>query len=279
MSRTIHKPEVLLFSASLALLLLAWLAPPLAQPAHYHQFADQRSWLGIPRAMDVLSNLPFAGFGLAGLLCLWRLPVAALARVQRRLAALFFSGLLLTAVGSAGYHWQPDDAGLALDRGGMAVAFAGLLGLAVAGRISARAGTLVALTVLLLGPLGVWVWLQAGNALPWVLLQFGGLALLLVLAGLRPLPGAPAVRWGAVILVYAVAKALELADPAVFEFSGQLLSGHSLKHLVAAAAAWPVIRAVRQLGQNPADGAGPRPGARGAAAAQQTTRGEERLER
>jgi hypothetical protein len=33
--------------------------------------------------------------------------------------ALFFTGLLLTAAASSWYHWQPDDAGLAVDRCGM----------------------------------------------------------------------------------------------------------------------------------------------------------------
>lgn len=250
MNRSIRTPEVLLLIASLALGLLAWLAPPLAQPAHYHQFADQRGWLGIPLAMDVLSNLPFAGFGLVGLLCLWRQPNAALARVHRRLAALFFGGLLLTAVGSTAYHWQPDDAGLAMDRIGMAVAFAGLLGLGVAGRISTRAGTLMALAVLLLGALSVGVWAQTGNVLPWGVLQFGGLSLLLALVWLQPLNGALAVRWGAVILIYAAAKALEQADHAVYAWTQQLVSGHSLKHVVAAMAACPVIQALTRLGQN-----------------------------
>lgn len=244
MTHPLRKPEALLLGAGLALLLLAWLLPPLAQPAHYHQFADQRSWLGIPCTLDVLSNLPFALFGLAGLLHLRHLPAGSLQPGQRLLAALFFGGLLFTAACSAWYHWQPDDAGLAVDRFGISVAFAGLLGLGVAGRISARAGGLTALAVLLLGPFSVWVWSVSGNVLPWGMLQFGSMALLLGLAWVRPLPGALAVRWGAVILIYAVAKLFELADSVVFEFSGQFISGHTLKHVVASLAAWPVLAAL-----------------------------------
>ena len=45
---------------------------------------------------------------------------------------VFCAGLVLTALCSAIYHWEPDNAGLGLDRLGMAVAFAGLLGLAAA---------------------------------------------------------------------------------------------------------------------------------------------------
>lgn len=250
MNPPLRRSEICLLAAGLVLVLLAWLANPMAQPALYHVFADQRGWLGVPFAMDVLSNLPFAGFGLAGLLYLRRQRAARLDAVQLSLAALFFGGLLLTAVCSAWYHWQPDDAGLAVDRLGMATVFAGLLGLAVAGRISARAGALTALAALLLGPLSVWVWAVSGNVLPWGLMQFGGLALLLGLAWRKPLPGALAVRWGALILIYAVAKVLELSDAAVFEFSGQHVSGHTLKHVVASFVAWPVIAALGRLGQN-----------------------------
>src|SRR5918992_1292487 len=42
--------------------------PPMSQPMAYHNMADQRALLGIPNALNVLSNLPFAVVGLMGLL-------------------------------------------------------------------------------------------------------------------------------------------------------------------------------------------------------------------
>lgn len=244
------RSAVPLWLGVLALVLLAAFLPPLAQHAHFHAFADQRAWLGLPCALDVLSNLPFALFGLLGLHVLRRVPATALARPQRQLAALFFGGLIVTALCSAWYHWAPDNAGLVVDRLGMTVAFAGLLGLGVATHVSGRAAGWFAAAVLLCGPLAVWVWAASGNLLPWALLQGGGMVLLLVLAVLPPLRGALAVRWGLVITIYAVAKALEQYDAAVFAAAGQFVSGHSLKHLVAAFAAWPVINALHLLGQN-----------------------------
>lgn len=245
--------EWTLLAACGALLLLACLGPALAQPAGYHHFADQRALWGIPHALDVLSNLPFALLGLAGLGALVTRP--RIGRTELACAALFFAGLTVTAVGSAVYHWQPDDAGLVLDRLGMVLPFAGLLGLAVAGRVSGRAGALMALAVLGFGPLSVWAWAATGNVLPWAAVQFGGVGLMLWLATRRLLPGALAVRWGVVIALYALAKLLELADPAVLELSGGWVAGHSLKHLVASLAALPVIGAlgrVTKSGQNPA---------------------------
>jgi hypothetical protein len=46
------------------------------------------------------------------------------------------------------------------------------------------------------------------------------------------------------IAIYALAKLLELGDHAVYEWTGQLVSGHSLKHVVASFAAWPVVSAL-----------------------------------
>lgn len=244
------RSAVPLWLGALALLSLAAFMPPLTQAPHFHDFADQRSWLGLPCALDVLSNLPFAFFGVWGLRTLGCVQAPALDQTQRQLAALFFAGLIVTALCSAWYHWQPDNAGLAADRLAMTVAFAGLLGLGTATHVGARAGQGLALAVLLCGPLAVGAWAASGNLLPWALLQGGGMVLLLVLAVMRPLPGALALRWGAVIAIYAVAKVLEQYDVAVYAATGQLVSGHSLKHLVAAFAAWPVIKALHLLGQN-----------------------------
>ncbi|CAM3420321.1 hypothetical protein [Polaromonas hydrogenivorans] len=221
----VRRRERKLLGAALLMVLLAVAGPALMQPASFHDFADQRAWGAIPHAMDVLGNLPFAAWGMAGL---W-----ALARAVRQravdgasvgLAGLFFAGLVVTAGVSAFYHWQPDDAGLVWDRMGMALAAA----------------------VLLLGPVTVQVWAASGNLLPWGVLQIGGMALILGLAGLPPAWPAPGlrIRWALVIALYALAKLLELADHAVFDLTGQFLSGHSLKHVVASFAAWPVVLAV-----------------------------------
>jgi hypothetical protein len=244
--RKLSDTEAALTTASAALLAAALLGPTLEQPANFHAFADQRVLLGIPNAMDVLSNLPFAVAGLLGLYGLWSLPPRSVSNVQRAMAALFFGGLLFTAAGSAWYHWQPDDFGLVGDRSGMAVAFAGALGLAAAGRVSARAGAALGLLVLVLAPFSIQA-SEAGNLLPWAVLQFGGAALLLWLALLRPRYWALDIRWGLVIAAYAAAKLLEMNDAEVFRWTDEWVSGHTLKHVVAGLAPWPVLAAVLAL--------------------------------
>jgi hypothetical protein len=242
--------EMTLLAAVLGLVGLALFGPFITQPAHQHGFADQRMWGGIPFAMDVLSNLSFAVWGLAGGLALFGLLRRVKLNTEHALAGLFFAGLVMTTAASSWYHLQPDDAGLGVDRLGMVIAFAGLLGMAVAGRVSHSAGAATAATMLLLGPLSVWFWLNSGNVLPWLVIQFGGMALIVWMAFIRPPHGALDVRWGVVIAVYVIAKLLEAADHQVYELTSHAISGHTLKHLVASFAALPVLNAVRSaLGQ------------------------------
>jgi hypothetical protein len=248
-----------------ALLVIAFVGPALPPPeAGAAPFADRRSWHGLPNAMDVLSNLPFAALGVWGLRWLhWHdqahehvqdaVPLHhAVAQPPVNLldcAWMFFAGLVITAAGSAFYHLQPDALRLAADRAGMTVAFAGLIGCAVCERVSARAGWPAAWFVLGAGLLAVAVCQETGNVMPWALVQFGGMLLVLVLALTRPAQGAIGLRLGWVIFFYALAKLFELSDRAIYEATHHLLAGHSLKHLTAALAALPVLHALQAMGR------------------------------
>ena len=216
--------------------------------AHGHPFVDARTLLGLPNAMDVLSNLPLALAGLSGLL----------ARRDRSLpgatqlaAQVFFVGLLLTGCGSAWYHWAPDADGLVWDRLGMAVTFAGALGLAVSERVGQAPARSTLWITLSLATVSAALPLWTANVLPWAVVQFGGMALIVWLSLRSSVPGAAGIRLGALIGLYALAKLLELGDEAVFHATDEWVSGHSLKHLAAALAAVPVLVGLRRL-PNPA---------------------------
>lgn len=246
------------------LLLIGIVGPvlPAAEVAIALVFADTRSWHGLPNAMDVLSNLPFLLMGCWGLYWLNRIdrahhealsgfPLAPPASDPPDntldCAWLFFAGLIATAAGSAFYHLAPDAPRLAADRAGMAVAFAGLIGMAVCERVSQRAGWPAAWFVLTTGLLSAEIAQETGNVLPWALVQFGGMALVLTLALSRPISGAVGLRLGWVIAAYVLAKALELADQPIYEATQGVISGHTLKHLCAAMAALPVLTALQRL--------------------------------
>lgn len=219
--------------------------------AHGHPFADARVLWGLPNAMDVLSNLPLMG---AGALGLWALSSRRVALETGWALHVFFAGLLLSGVGSAGYHANPTSLGLVADRMGMAVAFAGALSLAVAERVGARPVAGVLSLTLVTALVSAVLPLTHDNVLPWSVVQFGGVAAMAWAACCRPVSGAIGVRLGALIALYALAKVLETGDAAVFHATGECVSGHSLKHVAAALAAAPVLAAMKRLPlrQNPA---------------------------
>lgn len=210
--------------------------------AHGHPFIDARTLLGVPNALDVLTNAPFVIAGLWGLLILrnHRVP-----RAMQQAACAFFIGLLFTGFGSTWYHWAPDATGLVWDRLGMAVSFAGALALAVAERVGPVPARQALRVMLPIAVLSAILPATHGNVLPWAVVQFGGMVLFVWLALQRPAVGAIGIRLGALIGLYALAKALELGDATVFHATAETISGHSLKHLAAACAAWPVVAALR----------------------------------
>lgn len=236
----------LLSAATLLFALALLLHGPIPQWSSYHDFADRRSWFGVPNAADVLSNLPFLLIGAWA----W----AALRDAPWRLFALAIGA---TAFGSAGYHWAPDNTSLVFDRLPIAAACAWLTCLFLAERVDPRwARPAVLGAALVAAAASVLQWWASeqvgrGDLRAYLFVQF--LPMLLVVAGLtmrlRPL-SANAVSdaaWWTTLALYAAAKALELADHAVLQ-AGGLVSGHTLKHLLAAAAAAWLLRAAIRSG-------------------------------
>ncbi len=199
----------------------ALLVPRTPQPLSYHQFADQRSWLGIPNLGNVASNIVFLVAGLWGLAFL----ASESSREQflepreRWPYFLVFLGLVLTAFGSAYYHLAPDNARLVWDRLPMTVVFMPLV--------------------------GVLQWYSteqqgAGDLRFYLAVQLYAV-LALIVAMLLP----PRYTRGSDLLVvaglYVLAKICESADRQIFSL-GHFVSGHTIKHLSAGAAGFWILR-------------------------------------
>ncbi len=233
-------------NVGLALVVFAaiWLfMPAIGQQQSYHQFADSRAWRGIPNAADVLSNLAFVAVGLLGFYRVQQTP-RPLPPVVRISLNVFFLGLFITGFGSAYYHWNPNDETLVADRLPMTVAFAGVFGAILAERVSARSGMVVLLLMLVVGPASVFFWRATGDLSLYVVVQFGGMAGILLLlsftkAGHDPFP------WWALLAWYAVSKLVESGDVLIWNASRELFAGHALKHLAAATGGLAIANALR----------------------------------
>lgn len=225
--------------------------------AHGHPFVDARSWWGIPNTLDVLSNLPMLLVGLWGMARIGRTrPHTSLFASQaRRSALLAFAGLVLTWTGSSVYHWHPVPATLVLDRLGMAVTFAGVLGWAVAERLPVLGATRFAGRVMAAGVVSAVLPVWGDRVMPWAVLQFGGLALVLAHAALTLHEGPDRWTfkspWLALVGCYVLAKWLEMQDEQVFIWTHQRVAGHTLKHLAAACALMPLALLIKGCGKMP----------------------------
>jgi hypothetical protein len=207
------------------------LVPPIPQDLAYHDFADRRAVLGLQHGLNVLSNV---GFLLAGGWALVRVMGATLPAWERVAGLLFAVGLLLTGLGSAWYHAAPSNATLVWDRLPLAALFPTVFAVVIGDRLSVAAGRAL-LAPLALGAVASVVWWHLTDDLrAYAVAQF--LPMLLIPLMLILLPGRRrAVPLVAGIALYAVGKAAELGDRAVLG-AGGVVSGHTLKHLLAAAA-------------------------------------------
>ena len=251
---TVHpaglKRHAILAAALLALVVGLLLTPRIPQDRAYHQFADQRTIARIPNALNVLSNLPFAFVGIAGLFVTFAPTTRFTVPFERWPYAALFAGSALTALGSSYYHLQPDNARLVWDRLPMTLGFMGLLVATIAERIGTRAARPLLVPSLVVGAASVfhWYWteVQGAGELRWyALVQFGSLIGVVLMLMLYPPRYSHTTLIVAGLGAYALAKVLELADGAIFN-TGHLVSGHSLKHLAAAAGVGLVVAALRR---------------------------------
>jgi hypothetical protein len=234
--------------ASLALVACFVLLPPLEQAEAYHQFADQRVLLGVPNALNVLSNLPFFVVGLLGLV---RLPAATSVSPafgepwERRAFALVFAALMFVALGSAYYHLGPSTDRLFWDRLPLAVVITGILGITIGERIDLRAGRRASLPLVALGMGSVMLWRATGDLRLYGFVQFFSLLAFVLLLASRPPRYSRARDLVGLVALYGAAKLCELADGALFRALGGTVSGHTLKHLLAAAGLGLLVRHLR----------------------------------
>jgi len=213
---------------------------PIHQDQAYHRFADGRVLLGVQNFADVASSFAFVLVGIAGVLLLWRSSAGRFSSSDEwRGYWWFFCAVALAGIGSAYYHLAPDDARLAWDRMPIAVAFMCLLSALLTERLRISHGWTLLATLAVLGAASVVYWRVFDDLRPYALAQFGSLAAILVICAWLPARFSQGWIVFAVAGVYALAKWCELRDPAIYQATGGSLSGHTLKHLLSAAAiAW-----------------------------------------
>lgn len=236
----------------LAVVSLAYYGP-IPQDDAYHHFADHRTILGVGNFWNVVSNIPFLVIGAVGmgLSALLFYPFASRLRIDERAHAMrwhyitFFTGLILTGLGSSYYHLEPNGSTLVWDRLPMTIAFMGFFCLVIGYHASVKVARVSLLPAVFTGAasVGCWVYTESIGASDlrfYALVQFLPIVLIpLIIAGSESKQLTKRTVW-VIILFYAAAKLLEYFDQ-FFYTSLHLVSGHSLKHLVASFAGVVIV--------------------------------------
>ncbi|QPJ64549.1 MAG: hypothetical protein G3M78_03725 [Candidatus Nitrohelix vancouverensis] len=226
---------------------------PIAQNPLWSQFADHRTLFGIPNAIDVLSNFPFLVIGAMGLRFIMNLSEKDQAfefSIERRAALCFFGGVFLTAFGSAWFHLDPGNDRLVWDRLPMTLAFSGVVCLLIADRTDPRTGASLLPPLALLGIFSViwWRWSESqgqGDLRLYFYIQFAPMLMIPILLTLFPARYTKSSGYLWLLIWYALAKYCEVMDASIYDSSSNGISGHSLKHLLAACGVLHVLHMLR----------------------------------
>ena len=180
--------------------------------------------------MNVISNLPLLLFGTAGLWMMNKsMPNNAFEEL-RTSYMIFFIGIFFTGIGSAFYHWNPGNSSLVWDRLPMTVSFMAFFSIITGVMIDKRSGKQILWPLVPFGILSVLYWVTTGDLRLYVLVQF--LPIVLTFLILLLYKNDLKKYFWLMILFYALAKIFEALDYEMYFVLG-IISGHSIKHLIA----------------------------------------------
>jgi hypothetical protein len=149
----------------------------------------------------------------------------------------------MIGIGSAYYHLVPDNDRLVWDRLPIALAITALLTATLSDRVSARADRLLPV-LMAAGAASVmyWDWTEqqgAGNLNFYIVVQFYSILVIALLCVFFPSRYTCGSHILTVLGWYGVAKLAEIGDHQIFDL-GEVVSGHTAKHLIAALAVYRV---------------------------------------
>jgi len=211
---------------------------PIEQDLGYHVFVDQRTIIGIPNFWNVISNIPFLIVGVIGLYSILNTKEIVFITEMKIAYTLFFVGVSLVAFGSGYYHLWPDNGTLVWDRLPMTIAFMALFSIIVGEFISTKLAKFTLWPLVAFGAFSVLYWHITesngeGDLRFYVLVQFLPVLIIPIILFFFRSKFTHTIGYWYLLLAYVLAKVLEHYDEYIHNILFSL-SGHSLKHVVAA---------------------------------------------
>jgi Ceramidase len=237
-------PKILLWITVLTTIAIFIFMKPIPQDVTYHHFANDNTVCGIANCWNVLSNIGFVVLGLLGIHFIIK------NNIKNPIIWTLFVGVVLTGIGSAYYHYAPNNTTLVWDRLPMTIVFTSFFALIYGWCFSTKMGFKIWLVSLAAGIYSVFYWQYTehefrGDLRLYAIVQFLPILLIAIIVAtnfkkhtflLKPI--------SMIVLWYVIAKLLEHFDVYFFETTN-FLSGHPLKHLAAAVATFYMYKMVK----------------------------------
>lgn len=220
----------LLLTAFISVALYFYSQGLITQPQSYHDFADKRALFGIPNAMDVLTNVFFLFVGALGLFEILNHQETLL---TKKSWFWFFLSIIIIAPGSTYYHWSPNDETLLWDRLPMSMGFMAMYVALCSEHIDLRVEKGL-YPALITGLFSVLIWVISSDLRFYFTVQFSTFVTVPLVLALFPSRYSNKFYYIVALMFYALAKFVEVKDYEIFDSTNHLMSGHSLKHILAA---------------------------------------------
>ncbi|MBY0386239.1 ceramidase [bacterium] len=222
-----------------------WSYLPVQDPTQYFLFADVRRIWGLDNFWNVFSNVLFLHVSLFGFILFIRNYHAYDLGLWESFLVLNVS-VFLTCWGSSYFHLRPTEQTLFWDRLPMSLGFAGLVSFIFADRVTDRyVRILLPIFMLLSGASVFGIDHGPKDIRPYIVIQYGSLlaCLIIMLFHRRGRLSNAVIYFG--LAFYGLAKVCEHFDQLIFDYF--FLSGHTLKHVLAALAVFMINIAASQV--------------------------------
>ncbi len=236
---------ITIFVICLIVFIAVGLISPIAQDPGYHLFADRRTIFSVPNFCDVISNILLLIIGLMGTKQLFQGRLQIIEEFKHAYI-IFFVSVGFVAFGSVYYHLWPNNQTLVWDRLPMTIAFMSLISIIMAEFVCTKVAKILFWPLVLLGAVSViyWIWTEKmgqGDLRLYGLVQFVPMIIMPIILLCFKSKFSPISGYWWLLLCYLIAKLLEHFDGQVFSVLG-IISGHTLKHLVAALGLWILLK-------------------------------------
>ena len=235
-----------LYLATLFVVIIAALFyGPISQPQEYHDFADDREILGVPNALDVMSNLAIIFPGVVGLAFVHESrKESKVSEDEISIQITLFSGMVLTFAGSVWFHLDPTDSTMLWDRLGMSVVIGSCISLLIHDMWDRNFAAKIHLPIVIASIVSVLWWPIFDDLRVYFIVKHHPFILfpIFLFSGHRIYDKVSGYYWG--LSMFLLATIFEFADQQIFEITG-IISGHTLKHISAGIGLWFLMVMIR----------------------------------